>query len=125
MKWFLLILFLIFAGLGCATKKVAQDKPAKPVDPWHGKYVHETGKYELVFEHFAPEYVTADITDTANNQKTLSIFVTISGRMAIHKDRTDPDCRLEFKVYSDGVLYNDFCHNMTDDIGFYYRSENK
>lgn len=93
-----------------------------PVDPWHGTYLHSSGKFILLLNHFDKEAVAVDIIEQGKKKSQASFFADIKDDTAIFKDRTDPDCKLTLQIKDKGINLIDQCHGTGDIDGLYMRT---
>ncbi len=74
----------------------------------------------MVLNRFASDAVAVDIID-ADMARPQGFFATITGDIAIFRDRTDPGCRLLFQVVQGGIFFTDQCHGTGEVDGLYKR----
>jgi hypothetical protein len=116
MKIFSLIILLFF--FSCRS----HHDPKLPIDPWHGTYLHSSGKFTLALNHFDKEAVSVDIIEQGNKDLQGSFFADIKDGAAIFKDRTDPDCKIILQIKDDRINLTDLCHGTGDIDGLYMRT---
>lgn len=94
------------------------------VDPWHGNYLHTSGEFTLILNHFDTEAVAGDVFEKNQKDSRNSFFAEIKGNTAIFKDRTDPDCKLTLKAINGEIHLFDQCHGISEIDGVYKRTGN-
>jgi len=94
------------------------------VDPWHGTYLHPSGKFILILNHFDTEAVAGDVFEKNQKDSRNSFFADIKGNTAIFKDRTDPGCKLILQAISGEIHLSDQCHGTSEIDGVYKRTGN-
>ncbi len=93
-----------------------------PIDPWHGHYVHVTGKFNLVLDHFMKESVSVDIFEEGQKRPHSSFFAEFKGTdEAMFQDRREPDCRVFLKNADEGIVVRDQCGGTGEADGLYKR----
>lgn len=114
------IIFLLTFIIACSHPPITTQKSAS--DPWHGTFIHQSGKATLVLNHFDKEAVSIDIFE-GSQTKPQGFFADIKGNVATFKDRIDPQCKLIFQVINEGIIFSDQCHGTGDIDGLYKRKE--
>lgn len=97
-------------------------------DPWNRKYIHFSGKYELVFEHFAEKMVSVDTFEIPRSDKDrprMSFFAEIKENKLVYQALREADCRVEFRIVDTGIILDNFCHGTGEDAGLYHFMELK
>lgn len=90
-------------------------------DPWSGRFLHHSGKFELVLDHFDKDATIAKIFEfpRVNGERPHAMFsADIQKDKAIFQSR-DPSCRVELQVADQGIIVSDFCHGTGEDEGLY------
>lgn len=114
-KYILVVLFLVLTS--CRSNHT----PPAPIDPWHARYQHTSGKFHLILNHFSDEAVAVDILEHAKNTPRNIFFADIKTDMAIFEDRTDPNCRFVLKKTNEGIVLSDQCNGTGEIDGLYKR----
>ena len=122
----LLFLVLIFSLLACATVKTEEkiQPPQKPLDLWHGRFLHVSKKYILVLNHFSPESVSVDIfanPSQPDNRPQTYFFGDIKGDRAVFDDFRKEGCEMEIRQTLEGPTFWERCHGFGEDVGLYKR----
>jgi hypothetical protein len=115
-------IFVILLFSSCSTLKLGNER-----DPWNEKYIHFSGKYELVFRHLEKDAViveTFEIPRAVQDRSRRGYFAVIEKDRAVFRAMREPDCRVEFRQIDAGVMLDDFCHGTGEDDGL-YRQVNK
>jgi hypothetical protein len=116
MKIFILLVFILFSS--CRSYQIAKTV----VDPWHGTFLHQSGKSTLVLNHFDKEVVEIDLLEDSQT-RPIGFFGNIKGNIAIFKDRTDSQCKLIFQAVNEGIIFTDQCHGTGESDGLYKRTQ--
>lgn len=96
--------------------------PAPQIDPWHGRYMHFSGKFNLVLDHFMKESVSVDIFEQGLKRPHSSFFAEFKGAdEAMFQDRREPDCRVFLKNSDEGIIVRDQCGGTGEANGLYKR----
>ncbi len=116
MKLLLLSIFTV----ACSHPLIPPQKQVS--DPWHGTFLHPSGKVTIVLNHFEKEAISIDILDKSQ-MRPQGFFAYIKDSIATFKDRTDPQCKLIFQAVNEGIIFTDQCHGTGDNDGLYKRVE--
>lgn len=114
MKTFILLVLGLVAS--CSSRQTADTN----MDPWQGTFLHTETDSRMVLNRFASDAVSVDIIEE-DMARPQGFFATITGDTAIFRDRTDPRCRLLFRVVLDGIFFTDQCHGTGEGDGLYRR----
>jgi hypothetical protein len=115
MKIFILIVLTLFSA--CRSYQVTRPL----IDPWHGTFIHQSGKSTMVLNHFDKEAVAIDILEDSQ-ARPQGFFANIKGNIATFKDRTDSKCKLIFQAVNEGIIFTDQCHGTGESDGLYKRT---
>jgi hypothetical protein len=106
---------LVFIFSSCSTLKPVRD-------PWNEKYIHHSGKYELIFDHFGKNMVevnTFEVPRSATERPRMSFFAEIKENKLVYQAMREPDCRIEFSKIDEGIMVDEHCHGTGEDVGLY------
>jgi hypothetical protein len=90
-----------------------------PIDPWHARYQHESGKFYLILNHFRDDAVAVDVIEQGQKKPRNMYFAELKADLAIFNDRTDSDCRFILKKTDKGIVISDQCHGTGEIDGLY------
>jgi len=119
MKIFILIVLTLFSA--CRSYQTTKTV----VDPWHGRFLHPSGKFTLILNHFSDEFIAIDIFKEKQKAPVASFFGDIKGSSVLVKDRTDPDCNFILQTANSGIEVSDQCHGTGEIDGLYKRIGDK
>lgn len=119
MKRFILIMLILFSA--CRSHQTTK----AVIDPWNGTFLHTSGEFTLVLNHFDKEAVAIDIFEKGKKNSRNSFFGEVKGYSVIVKDRTDPDCNFIFQTVNSGVEVSEQCHGTGEIDGVYKRIGDK
>jgi len=119
MKIFTLLVLALF--FSCRSYQITKTV----VDPWHGTFLHTSGEFTLVLNHFGQEIVAIDIFEKGKKDSRNSFFGDIKGSSVLVKDRTDPNCNFIFQAVNSGVEVSERCHGTGEIDGLYKRIGDK
>jgi hypothetical protein len=111
-KYIFVLLLLVFTS--CLSNYA-------PVDPWHARYQHTSGKFYLLLNHFTDDAVAVDVIEQGQKKPRNIFFAEIKEDMAIFKNRTDPDCRFILKKTDKGFVVSDQCYGGVSEIDGLYK----
>jgi hypothetical protein len=119
MKIFILLVLILFSA--CKSHQATE----AVIDPWHGTFLHTSGEFTLVLNHFDKEAVAIDIFEKGKKDSRNSFFGDIKGSSVLVKDRTDPNCNFIFQTINSGVEISERCHGTGEIDGLYKRIGDK
>lgn len=109
---------LLLALTSCRSNHIS----TPPIDPWHGRYMHSSGKFNLVLDHFMKESVSVDIIEQGQKRPHGSFFAELKGLdEAIFQDLREPDCRVFLKSTDEGIVVMNKCGGTAEADGLYKR----
>jgi hypothetical protein len=109
---------LLLALTSCRSNHVS----TLQIDPWHGRYMHSSGKFNLILDHFMKESVSVDILEQGLKRPHSSFFAEFKGAdEAMFQDRREPDCRVLLKNTNEGIVVRDQCGGTGEADGLYKR----
>ncbi len=120
-----IVVALILIGMVSCASLERQDQPAPTPpavkDPWHGRYRHFSGKYDLVLNHFRPDSIAVDIVELpeAPGQRPRAMFFAMikNANKAIFEPKDEPDCRFELRQVAGGIMVPNLCNGTGEDSG--------
>ena len=119
MKIFILLTLALFSS--CRSNQTTKTV----VDPWHGKFLHPSGEFTLILNHYSDELIAIDIFKEKQKAPVASFFGDIKGSSVLVKDRTDPHCNFILQAVSSGIEVSDQCHGTGEIDGIYKRIGDK
>lgn len=112
------LLIFLFTFISCRSNHTL----APQIDPWHGRYMHSSGKFNLVLDHFMKESVSVDIHEQGLKRPHSSFFAEFKGDdEAMFQDRREPDCRVLLKNTNEGIVVRNQCGGTGEADGLYKR----
>lgn len=142
MQKLFIFIFSILLTLSCSTKTPKQEvvekcvdskniktcssdnKKLLKIDPWNGKYLHFSQKFEMLLNHISEESVAVDIYPVFQPDKfTSNFFAEIKNNEAIFTDRYNPNCRVNLTSTSEGIIVTNHCGGDNKDSGLYTRKD--
>ena len=96
-KYIIAVLFLVFTS--CRSNHTS----TAPIDPWHARYQHTSGKFYLLLNHFTDDAVAVDVLEQGQKKPRNIFFADIQADTAIFQDRTEPNCRYILKNTEKGI----------------------
>lgn len=114
-KYILVVLFLVF------TSCRSNHSPVAPIDPWHARYQHTSGKFYLLLNHFTDDAVSVDVIEQGQKKPRNIFFADIQADTAIFQARNEPNCRYILKNTDKGIVLSDQCNGTGEIDGLYKR----
>lgn len=116
-------LFLIASVLFTVGVTIAEEKKKTNFSdsPWNGRYLHTSGKFELILNQFSKNSLDVDIfpIPRSDHEHESHFFASIHQNVATLFHKREPDCRVDLKRVPTGVLVLDHCTGAGDDAGLY------
>lgn len=109
----------------CTTGKHASENLR---DPWNGNYLHHSGRYMLMFEHFGEKMVevkTFKMPRSNNDRPRMCFFAELKDNKLVYQAIREPDCRIAFQRVEAGIMVDDNCHGNGEDAGLFNFIESK
>jgi hypothetical protein len=95
--------------------------------PWNGRYLHKSGKFELILNQFSRDSLDVDIfpIPRSDHEHESHFFALIRRNLATHSDKREHNCWVDLKKVPTGVIVLDHCNGAEDDAGLYNRIKDK
>lgn len=89
--------------------------------PWNGRYLHKSGKFELILNQFSKDSLDVDIfpIPRSDHEHESHFFALIHRNLATHSDKRESNCWVDLKKVPAGVIVIDHCNGAGDDAGLY------